>query len=160
MQNEVRKTKTAENQKYPLKSQIQEILALITAFSNLLVKETAALKKADFKAVDALQADKKLFAKQYQAKVTALAERREELPGMDIMLREKLIKERLRFNAVLDENMHALEMAQNSTKRLVNRILETARHAITENKETNYSRAGKAMAYKSATLSLAVDRNL
>lgn len=160
MQNELVKTAPKETQKYPLKSQIQEILAVITAFSNLLVKETAALKKADFKAVDALQADKKIFAKQYQAKVTALAERREELPSMELALRDKLIKERLRFNAILDENMRALEMAQNSTKRLVNRILEAARSAVAENNETNYSKAGKTMAYKSATLSLAIDQNL
>ncbi len=160
MQKELVRTEAKATQKSPLKLQIQEILALITAFSNLLIKETAALKKADFKTVDTLQAEKKLFAKQYQAKVTALAERREELPGLDLALRERLVKERLRFNTVLDDNMRALDLAQNSTKRLVNRILEAARQAVTEEKQTNYSSAGKTMAYKSASLSLSIDQSL
>jgi hypothetical protein len=159
MQKELVRTDKKEI-KAPLKAQIQEILALITAFTNLLVKETEALKKADFKTVDTLQAEKKLFAKQYEAKVSALADRREELPGMELALREKLMKERMRFNKVLDENMHALDLAQNSTKRLVNRILEAAREAVVEEKQTNYSSGGKAMAYKSASLSITLDQTL
>jgi hypothetical protein len=152
--------KAKEPAKAPLKLQVQEILAVMAAFTNLLVKETAALRKADFKSVDALQADKKLFAKQYQDKVNALAERREELAGLDLPTREKLMKQRVHFNTVLDENMRALELAQNSTKRLVNRILEVARTAITDEKQTNYSQAGKAVAYKSASMSLSVDQSL
>jgi len=160
MQKEHIKVQTRELPKQPLKMQIQELLSLIVAFSNLLSKETAALKKADFKTVDTLQADKKLFAKQYQAKITALAGRREEFPGLELSIREKLMKERVHFNTVLDDNMRALELAQNSTKRLVNRILEAARHAVVEEKQTNYSNAGKAMAYKSASMSLTIDQNL
>jgi len=161
MQNENLKTAPKkENTKLALKTQIQEILAVMLAFSNLLVKETAALKNADFKTVDKLQADKKLFAKQYEAKITALAAYREELPGLELALREKLIKERLRFNTVLDDNMKALDIAQNSTKRLINRILEAARMAVVDQKQTNYSSGGKAMAYKSASMSINVDRSL
>ena len=149
-----------ENTKLSVKIQVQEILAVILAFSNLLVKETAALKKADFKTVDALQADKKLFARQYEAKITALACYRAELPNLELSLRERLIKERLRFNVILDDNMRALDIAQNSTKRLVNRILEAARHAVVEERQTNYSKAGKAMSYKSASMSINIDQNM
>lgn len=144
----------------PLKAQIQEMLAVITAFSNLLVKETAALKKADFKTVDALQADKKLFAKQYEAKVTAMFSRREEFAKLEMSLRETLAKERARFNEVLQQNMYALDMAQYGTQRLVDRILDAAREAVVKERETNYSQAGKAMAYKAASLSHSVDTNL
>jgi hypothetical protein len=161
MQKETLKTAPRkEDIKLTLKTQVQEILAVMLAFSNLLNKETAALKKADFKAVDALQADKKLFAKQYEAKITALAANRAELASLELPLREKLIKERLRFNVVLDENMRALDIAQNSTKRLINRILEAARHAVVDEKQTNYSKAGKAVAYKSASMSINLDRSL
>ena len=149
-----------EDVRLSVKTQVQEILAVMLAFSNLLIKETAALKKADFKAVDALQADKKLFAKQYEAKITALADYRAELANLELPLREKLMKERLRFNTVLDENMRALDLAQNSTKRLVNRILEAARHAVVDEKQTNYSKSGKAMAYKSASMSINIDQNM
>ena len=156
MQKELQKTAL----KFQMKPQVQEMLAVIAAFSNLLVKETEALKKADFKTVDTLQADKKLFAKQYHAKVTALAEHRGELQGLELSLREKLMQERTRFNMVLSDNMKALELAQNSTKRLVNHILEAARHSVMKDQQTNYSSAGKTTTYKSATTSLAIDRSL
>lgn len=152
--------KLKEKTKYPLTSQVQEMIAVIVAFSNVLVKETAVLRKADFKGVDALQADKKLFARQYQAKVVALSARKDELLGLELSLREKLTQERTRFNAILAENMHALELAQSSTKRLVNRILEAAREAVADNSPTNYSSIGKKTTYKSASTSLSVDRSL
>src|SRR5580698_7298358 len=114
MQKESLKTAPKkENTALSVKTQVQEILAVMLAFSNLLVKETNALKKADFKTVDTLQADKKLFAKQYEAKINALAGYRAELPNLELPLREKLVKERLHFNTVLDENMRALDIAQN-----------------------------------------------
>jgi signal transduction histidine kinase len=146
--------------KVALRTQVQEILSVMTAFSALLSRETEALRKADFKAVDALQADKKLFAKQYEAKITSLANYRQELPNLELSLREKLIKERLRFNQLLDENMKALDTAQNSTKRLINRILEAARMAVVEQKQTNYSSGGKAMSYKAASMSINIDHSL
>ena len=149
-----------ETTRLSVKVQVQEILAIMLAFSNPLIKETAALNKADFKTVDKLQADKKLFAKQYEAKITALADYRAELPNLDLSLREKLMKERLRFNALLDENMNALNLAQNSTKRLVNRILEAARQAVVDDRQTNYSKHGKAMSYKSASMSINIDQNM
>ena len=160
MQNENIKIAPKEIRKPSMKLQIQEILTIITAFSTLLVKETNALKKADFKTVNTLQANKKLFAKQYHTGVTALSAHREELKELDLSLREKLVKERAKFSVILDDNMEALDLAQNSSKRLVNRILEAARHAVTEDRQTNYSKSGKAMAYKSASLSLSIDQSL
>lgn len=153
-------TNTKETAKFQMKTQVQEMMAVIAAFSNLLVKETEALRKADFKTVDTLQADKKLFAKQYTAKVTALAEHKSELQNLELPLREKLSEERNRFNTVLNENMHALELAQSSTKRLVNHILETARSAVLQEQQTNYSSAGKATTYKAASSSLTLDQSL
>ncbi len=143
-----------------LGTQVQEVMALITAFSALLTKETDALKKADFAAVDALQGDKKLFATQYNAKIAALAERRDEWQTLEVALREKLIKHRAAFAAVLNDNMLALERAQNSVKRLVNNILEAARQAVAEDNQTAYSRAGRAMTYRSAGAALTTDHRL
>lgn len=160
MQKELARTTKSEAALVPLKLQVQELLAVIAAFSNLLTKETEALKKADFKTVDTLQADKKLFAKQYQAKVEALAARKEDLLKLDLPTREKLLQERGRFNTVLSDNMYALDLAQNSTKRLVNHILDAARHSVMEEQQTNYSNLGKAATYKSATKSLSLDQSL
>ena len=85
---------------------------------------------------------------------------RAELPNLELSLRERLMKERLRFNVILDDNMNALDLAQNSTKRLINRILEAARLAVVDEKQTNYSNGGKAMAYKSASMSINIDQSL
>jgi len=163
MQKELTKAPLKKNEtpaNLLMKQQVQEVLAVIAAFSDLLAKETEALKKADFKTVDTLQADKKLFAKQYHAKVLALSENRENLLALELPLRERLMAERARFSAVLDENMQALELAQNSTKRLVNRILEAARETVLEEKQTNYSKAGMTTTYKSAATSLSLDQSL
>lgn len=160
MTKELTNTTLKEKQKAPLKAQIQEMISVLSAFTNLLLKETEALKKSDFKTVDTLQADKKMFAKQYDAKVSALAARRDEFIHLELPVREQLMKERARFSNVLNDNMKALELAQHSTKRLVNRILEAARHAITDDQQTNYSNAGKALSYKSATMSLSIDQSL
>ena len=160
MAHEPLKTEIREKQKFPLKSQVQEFIAVITAFSTLLKKETEALKKADFKTVDTLQTDKKLFAKQYHAKAVVLIERKDELAGLELALREKLVKEREKFSVVLSDNMYALDLAQNSTKRLVERILEVAREAVMERQETNYSSKGKTASCKSDTMSLTVNQSL
>lgn len=143
-----------------IKTQVQEILAVMLAFSNLLTRETEALRRSDFKAVDTLQADKRLFAQQYQDKIAALATQREAMLSLDLHTREKLMKERERFNKVLDENMYALDLAQHSTKRLVNRILEAARQAVVDNTQTNYGSHGRAMTYKSASMSINLDSSL
>ncbi|MCK5555936.1 MAG: hypothetical protein KAI76_06845 [Alphaproteobacteria bacterium] len=149
-----------ENQKPSIKLQVQEVLNVITTFSTLLVKETKALKKADLRTVNTLQAKKRLLAKQYHTKVTTLSARREELQELDLALCEKLVKERASFSVILEDNMQALDLVQNSTKRMVNRILEAARNAVTEERQTNYSNDGKAMSYKSASMSLSVDQSL
>jgi len=149
-----------ETAKYPLQPQLREVMAVIADFSNLLIKETAALKKADFKTVDTLQAGKKLFAGQYNAKVKALSGRKCEFPGLDRALRENLLKERDRFSVILDDNLRALELAQNSVKRLINRILDAARHAVMKERQTNYSNTGKALSYKSASTSLSTDQTM
>jgi hypothetical protein len=161
MQKEpVKKTTKEADKSPPLTSQIQEVRNVIAGFSALLLKETAALKKADFRAVDALQADKKTFARQYHDKVKELSVRKAEFQGLDPAFREQLIGERDRFTALLSDNAYTLERAQNSVKRLVNNILDAARRNVLESQQTNYSSAGKAMSYKSSSLSLATDQSL
>ncbi|MCE9507833.1 MAG: hypothetical protein K8R48_05905 [Alphaproteobacteria bacterium] len=160
MQKDPVKSVTKGTDKLPLTSQLQEVRNIIAGFSALLLKETEALKKADFKTVDTLQAGKKIFARQYHDKVKELSIRKEDFRGLDPALRERLLEERNRFTTILSDNAYALERAQNSVKRLVNNILDAARRNVLENQQTNYSRAGKAMSCKSSSLSLATDQSL
>lgn len=143
-----------------LRERVLGMLGLIEEFGNLLVKETAALKKSDFRMVDLLQDDKRNLAKRYHAEVTALSERRNEMPSLDVSLQERLIKARTTFTVILNDNLRALEASRDSARRLVNRILDTARKAVTDELQTNYSAKGHTQAYKTAALSLNIDRSL
>lgn len=160
MQKEIVKKEKAAETKQTLHAQAEELIAVMQAFGTLLLKETAALRKMDFKIVDTLQASKKLFAKQYHEKVEALFQRKEELSNLDLKIRERIIKDRAHFNVILEENMRALHAAQNGARRLVDRILEIARAAVIDEKKTVYTAKGKAGSYKSASNSLSLDRNI
>ena len=143
-----------------LRERVLGMLTLIEEFGSLLVKETDALKKSDFRMVDLLQDDKRHLAKRYHAEVTALSERRAEMPGLDVSLQERLIKARTTFTVILNDNLRALEASRDSARRLVNRILDTARKTVTDELQTNYSAKGHTQAYKTASLSLSIDRSL
>lgn len=143
-----------------LRERVMTVLNLIEEFGSLLVKETDALKKNDYRLVDLLQDDKRNLAKRYHAEVTALSERRAEMPGLELSLQERLIKARTTFTVILNENLRALEASRDGARRLVNRILDTARKAVTDELQTNYSAKGQAQAYRSAAMSLSVDRSL
>lgn len=152
-------TETVEK-KLPVEKQIEELLSIITSFSTLLEKETAAIKSSNFQEMNELQENKKFHAVRYEEKIKALSERREDILAVDIQIREKLQKERTKFNNILEKNKKALSNAQESTRRLANFILDTARKTIIEENKTNYSLTGKAQTFKSATNSLSVDQSL
>jgi len=136
------------------------ILQTLDAFGALLGRETAALKKSDFPALDAMQDEKKLLANRYQEQVNALNAHRDDMTRLDLTLREKLVKARTAFTLALQENMNALESMKDSTQRLANRILDAARQAVTQETHSNYSNKGQMQAYKTSTLSLNMDQKL
>lgn len=143
-----------------LQAQVQSVLDILDNFGKLLTDETAALRKSDFQSVDKLQESKRRLAREYQASVEALAARKEEMSKLDIRLRESLVKKRTGFTIILDDNLRALEATKDSAARLVNKILEAARRAVTDKRQTNYSAKGQAQACKTSTLSLSVDQKL
>jgi hypothetical protein len=154
-------TKNAPPQiKRPLAVDVMEVMQLIEDFGALLLRETAALKKADFSVVDTLQPAKRTLALQYQNMVTSLAARKAEMATLDVAARERLVKARTQFTLILNDNLRALEAAKDSTRRLVSKILDAARKTVVDEKQTNYSAKGHTQAYKTSTLSLSVDQKL
>lgn len=143
-----------------LRNEVNAVLKVLDEFSRLLAEETAALRKSDFKAVDKLQASKKQLASDYQKLVTSLTAHKNEIAQLEMPLREKLVRSRTGFTVILDENLRALETAKDSAGRLMNKILDAARKAVVDEKQTNYSAKGQAQAYKTSTLSLSVDQKL
>ena len=146
--------------KTDLKTDIERFIALAGDFGALLKRETKALKKADFSAVDALQRDKRAMADKYNLSVRAMAEKRDSFGGLDTAMREKLIAARIDLTRILDENLRAVEAVRSAAQRIAARILDAARDAVTMERQTNYSAKGKAQAYASASLSINVDQRL
>jgi hypothetical protein len=144
----------------PIAQAALDMLRLIEDFGALLRQETEALKKSDFRHVDLLQQDKRDYAKKYHAAVTGLSARRGEVLTLEAGMQERLIKARTAFTLILNENLRTLEAAKDSARRLVDRILDSARRAVADEMQTNYSAKGSAQAYKTAGLSLSVDRSL
>lgn len=151
---------TAKNVKPALKDEVQGLLSLIGEFGGLLARETEALRKMDFAAVDALQANKRTLARRYHDQVAALGARRDEVGTLDLALRERLVRARTEFTIVLNDNLRALDATKSSAKRLVDRILDAAQRTVVNEKQTHYSAKGNAASWKTATLSLSVDQSL
>jgi len=154
------KVQTSTEKVVPIGLQVEEFLSIITSFSTLLEKETAALKKADFKSVNELQENKKFHAKRYEEKVLNLTSRRAELLNIDLKTRERLKDERIKFNTLLEANKRALLNAKESTRRLSELILESARKSVIDEKKTNYSSKGEAQSYNSATSAYSFNQTL
>lgn len=139
---------------------VHKVLVVLDAFGKLLKDETAALKKNDFQSVDRLQASKRALAREYHDLILGLSASREAMTRLDVPTREKLVRSRVSFTEILQDNLRALEAAKHSAARLVGKILDAARRAVADDKQTNYSAKGKSQAYKTSTLSLSVDQKL
>ena len=144
----------------PIRDDILALMRTIEEFGALLTRETAALKEADFITVDSLQQQKRDMAQKYHAQIVTLTARREDISTLDMTMRERLVQARTQFTLVLRDNMRALDAAKDSAKRLVDRILEAARETVVEKRQTHYSSLGRTASYKSATMSLSIDRKL
>ena len=155
--NEIKKTGPASP---ALKNDIMNVLELIQKFGSLLEKETTALRKADFKAVDAFQEEKKQMAKSYQTHVAGLCDKKADILNIEMTLREKLVKARIHFSAILNDNLRALDAAKDSSKRLVDRILEAAREASMEDKTNAYTARGRMNTQSKSPLSISMNQQL
>lgn len=124
----------------PISHIVQSMLNHIQKFSDVITKETEALKKSDFKTVDSIQGQKKSLADEYQIQVMALQERQEDLKSIDLNLKELFIQKRTAFTKLLAENINALENMKSSTHRLANSIISSARK--TAENQPNYAASG------------------
>lgn len=143
-----------------LKNELAATMELLTRFGKFLETETQALRKADFKTVDQLQDDKKNLAKSYHTQISTLSARKAELAALDLPTREKLVLARKKFTEILNDNLHALAAAKDSSKRLVDRILEAAREAALEDKTSAYTARGRMNTPVKAPLSISLNRQL
>jgi hypothetical protein len=82
------------------------------------------------------------------------------MDALDMSTREKIIRARTQFTAILNDNMRTLNATKNSAKRLVERILDAAQKSVIDDRQTHYSAKGKTASWKTATMALSLDQNM
>ncbi|MGM0422277.1 MAG: hypothetical protein ACQEQL_04160 [Pseudomonadota bacterium] len=123
-----------------IEAEAADMIRLMNDFAEVLQKENELLNKAKFREIETLQPDKRKYVEAYQSKVELLSQHKAQFANMDKTLAEKLVLTRTEFIKTLNKNLRALAAAKDSSRRLVQRILDTARD-VAENK-TNYNATG------------------
>lgn len=127
----------------PIEVEVNEMIKLMHDFSLVLEKENEFLRAARFNDIEQLQDEKRSYVARYKAKVAALFERKPEVSRLDPSLAERLIVTRTDFIKLLAVNLRTLEGAKDASRRLVKRVLDTAKEKVEE--KTNYNAAGAMM---------------
>jgi hypothetical protein len=122
---------------------IREMMETIDALRGVMVQETAALDQTDTEAFFALQ-DKKLeIARDYQAGMTQLLARKEELRAADPALKSRLETMQRHFHATTLENRNSLDRMRKGMSRLGDRIMSFARKAAEKETRLVYGATGQ-----------------
>jgi len=127
----------------PIEVEINELMHVMQNFSKVLLRENDLLIGAKFREIETLQNDKRHYVTEYKSKVNTLSKRKAEFTNVDTPLAEKLILARTEFVKLLNTNLQALSAAKTSSRRLVERIINTARDTV--EKKTNYNGGGSMM---------------
>jgi len=136
-------TPTQTSPRNPIEVDVNEMIKLMHDFSLVLERENEFLRDARYTEIESLQKEKHEYVASYKSKVAALFERKVEFASMDSNLAERLIVTRTEFIKLLSKNLRTLESAKDASRRLVSRILNTARENVEE--KTNYNAAGAMM---------------
>lgn len=120
-----------------------EMMYIIDNFRAMMLKETEALEKADASAFLSLQEQKLTIARQYEAGMGQLLERKEQLRAADPSLRQRLSAMQKGFHDIAARNLGGLERMKSGTARLHSRIMEAARETALHETRFAYSAGGK-----------------
>lgn len=126
-----------------VEAEVHSMIQLMSDFSEVLEKESELLRAAKFHAIEPLQSDKRKYVQEYKNKIDLLSQHKEEFKALDQTLAEKLVLARTEFVKILNRNLQVLSAAKDSSRRIVQRILDTARDAVET--KTNYNAAGAMM---------------
>ncbi|TNE29987.1 MAG: hypothetical protein EP349_05915 [Alphaproteobacteria bacterium] len=127
--------------KYKLHEDIADITHFMEQFALLLKAETQALRAAKFEEAKQMQPQKQEMARQYQKRIQRLADRKDEIAKMPETDKENLVTARLKFSEILAENLRVIEAARKTGRRLVEKIISSARDAVSQ--KTGYGATGK-----------------
>ena len=128
----------------PIEVEVNEMIKLMHDLSLVLEQENELLHKAKFRQAENLQQDKRTYVDTYKSKIAALFERKDEFAALDETLAERLVVTRTSFLELLNKNLRILSNAKESSRRLVQRILDTARNTVES--KPNYNAGGAMLA--------------
>ena len=118
---------------------MQEMMDTIDELRGVYVKETEALTEANTQGFFAVQDEKLYAARKYQARVSEILKRRDEMKIVDPETRAKLERMQSEFSTLAGENLKALERMN----RCMENLSSTLQNAVTE-----AARKKRTFAYK------------
>jgi len=127
--------------KHKLHEDIADITHFMEQFALLLKAETRALRGAKFEEAKQMQPQKQEMARQYQKRIQRLVDRKDDIAQMPEDAKENLVAARLRFSEILSENLRVIEAARKTGRRLVDKIISSARESVSQ--KTGYGATGK-----------------
>ena len=127
--------------KHNLQEDIADITNFMEQFALLLNAETQALRAAKFEEAKQMQPQKQEMARQYQKRIQRLTSRKDEIAKLPDTAKENLVAARLKFSKILADNLRVIEAARKTGRRLVEKIISSARDAVSQ--KTGYNAMGK-----------------
>ena len=127
--------------KHKLHEDIADVTHFMEQFALLLKAETQALRAAKFEDAKQMQPQKQEMARQYKKRIQRLVDRKDDIATLPQDSKEALVAARLKFSEILAENLRVIEAARKTGRRLVEKIISSARDSVSQ--KTGYGATGK-----------------
>lgn len=131
-----------------------EMMQTIDALRGVMVRETAALDKADTDEFFGLQEEKLSAARDYQSGMAQLLSRKESLRAADPSLKQRLEALQENFHVTAVENRKSIERMRKGMERLGERIMRVARVAAEKETRLVYGATGQMQAGGKASMGI------
>ena len=120
---------------------MQQMMDTIDSLREVYREENDALHSSDTKRFLGLQDRKIAIARDYQEGAQQMLERKSDLKGIDMRLKEQLVEMQKDFSGLMTDNIKELNRMRRGVNRLNDKIMSSARDTA-RTKNVNYSQAG------------------
>lgn len=120
---------------------MQQMMDTIDSLREVYREENDALHSSDTKRFLGLQDRKIAIARDYQEGAQQMLERKSDLKGIDMRLKEQLVEMQKDFSGLMTDNIKELNRMRRGVNRLNDKIMSSARDTARK-KNVNYSQAG------------------
>ncbi len=135
---------------------MQEMMNTVDALRDIYKRETDALESMNTQMFLEIQAEKLKAAQEYQAGITQITERKEEMKSIGPLLRKRLEDSHKDFQAVSEKNMQALGRMSRVTEHLGNTIRNAAKDAVVKQRAFSYGETGALNSGGNKTVSMGI----